>query len=67
MVGTAEPVSAVKLDRALAALRHGIGVAATEPTVGPVAKAILAAPVVEKDKKVAPVKNFGALDRLFQR
>ncbi len=57
----------MKLGRALAALRHGIGVAATEPTVGPVAKAILAAPVVEKDKKVAPVKNFGALDRLFQR
>ena len=42
-LGTAETVPAVKLDRALAALQHGIRVAATETTVGPVAKAILAA------------------------
>ncbi len=62
-LGTAEPVSAVKLERALAALQHGIVTTRTEPA--PVAKAIVAAAVVEK--KVAPIKNFGALDRLFQR
>ena len=62
-LGTAEPVSAVKLDRALAALQHGIVVARTEPP--PVAKPILAAGMTEK--KIAPVKNFGALDRLFPR
>ena len=62
-LGTAEPVSAVKLDRALAALQHGIGVTRAEPP--PVAKPILSAGVTEK--KVAPIKNFGALDRLFPR
>ncbi len=62
-LGTAEPVSAVKLERALAALQHGIVATRTEPA--PVAKAIVAAAVTEK--KVAPIKNFGALDRLFQR
>ena len=62
-LGTAEPVSAVKLDRALAALQHGIVVTRVEPP--PVAKPILAAGVTEK--KIAPVKNFGALDRLFPR
>ena len=61
-LGTAEPVSTVKLDRALAALQHGIALPRTEP---PVAKPILAAGVTEK--KIAPVKNFGALDRLFPR
>ena len=62
-LGTAEPVSAVKLDRALAALQHGIGVTRAEPP--PVAKPILSAGVTEK--KVAPIKHFGALDRLFPR
>ena len=62
-LGTAEPVSAVKLDRALAALQHGSGVTRAEPP--PVAKPILSAGVTEK--KVAPIKNFGALDRLFPR
>jgi ATP-dependent helicase HrpA len=62
-LGTAEPVSAVKLERALAALQHGIVAARAEPP--PVAKPILSAGVTEK--KVAPIKNFGALDRLFQR
>jgi len=62
-LGTAEPVSAVKLDRVLAALQHGIVVTRVEPP--PVAKPILAAGVTEK--KIAPVKNFGALDRLFPR
>jgi ATP-dependent helicase HrpA len=72
-LGTAEPVSTVKLDRALAALQHGIGVnrnegsgtTAAAAAATPAAKAIMAAPVSEK--KVAPIKNLGALDRLFQR
>ncbi|MCX6952095.1 MAG: ATP-dependent RNA helicase HrpA [Verrucomicrobia bacterium] len=63
-LGTAEPVSAVKLDRALAALQHGIVTARTpEPPAAP--RPIMAAAVTEK--KAAPIKNFGALDRLFQR
>ena len=62
-LGTAEPVSTVKLDRALAALQHGIVVTRPEPP--PVAKPILSAGVSEK--KIAPVKNFGALDRLFPK
>jgi ATP-dependent helicase HrpA len=62
-LGTAEPVSAVKLDRALAALQHGMVLTRTEPP--PVAKPIMAAVVAEK--KIAPIKNLGALDRLFQR
>ena len=66
-LGTAEPVSAVKLDRALAALQSGIALPRAEsgPAPAPAAKAIVAATVAEK--KVAPIKNLGALDRLFQR
>jgi ATP-dependent helicase HrpA len=66
-LGTAEPVSAVKLDRALAALQHGMVAPRPEtaPAVAAGPKAIMAAPVVEK--KLAPIKNLGALDRLFQR
>ena len=62
-LGTAEPVSTVKLDRSLTALQHGIVVIRAEPP--PVAKPILSAGVMEK--KVAPIKNFGALDRLFPK
>jgi len=62
-LGTAEPVSTVKLDRSLAALQPGIVVTRAEPP--PVAKPILSAGVTEK--KVAPIKNFGALDRLFPK
>jgi ATP-dependent helicase HrpA len=68
-LGTAEPVSTVKLDRALAALKAGnTGKAAdreaTSPTV-PAAKAIVSAPLTQK--KLAPIKNLNALDKLFGR
>jgi ATP-dependent helicase HrpA len=66
-LGTAEPVSAVKLDRALAALQHGITLPRADAAPASTPKAIMAAPVAEKEKKVAPLKNLGALDRLFQR
>ncbi len=62
-LGTAEPVSVVKLERALAALRGGPSVAAA---TAPVAKPIVAAPVAAA-KKSAPLKNLGALDKLFGR
>ncbi|MBS0630634.1 MAG: ATP-dependent RNA helicase HrpA [Verrucomicrobia bacterium] len=62
-LGTAEPVSAVKLDRALAALR-GAPVASVEQ-VASAARAIVTAPVAAK--KTTPLKNLGALDKLFQR
>ncbi len=61
-LGTAEPVSVVKLDRALAALRGGPAPAAAPPAA---AKPIVAAPVGPA-KKTAPLKNLGALDRLFR-
>ncbi len=66
-LGTAEPVSAVKLDRALAALQHGIAAPRVEAPSAPTTKAIVATPVVEKEKKSAPLKNLGALGNLFQR
>lgn len=69
-LGTAEPVSAVKLDRALAELRSGgqekgalapAVVAAAAPAVKP----MVAVPVIAK--KPAPLKNLNALDKLFGR
>ncbi len=65
-LGTAEPVSAVKLDRALAALKSGgarVEVAAEAPAPAP--KPIVSAPVA--GKKSGPLKNLNALDKLFQR
>jgi len=64
-LGTAEPVSAVKLDRALAALKAGaIG---RKESAAPAAagKPIVAASLPEK--KSAPLKNLSALDKLFGR
>ena len=60
-LGTAEPVSAVKLDRALAALGAPTLVR-EEPAAAP--KPIVTA---AKRDKGAPLKNLNALDRLFQR
>jgi ATP-dependent helicase HrpA len=60
-LGTAEPVSAVKLDRVLAAWG---GEPPKEATAAPVAKPIVAAPVTEK--KAKPLKHLGALDKLFR-
>jgi ATP-dependent helicase HrpA len=62
-LGTAEPVSAVKLDRAIEALRAGPVAAATVPAAA--AKPIVAAAVAPR--KGAPLKNLGALDKLFGR
>jgi len=67
-LGTAEPVSAVKLDRALAALQgvKDAPAAVAAPVAAPAAaKPIVAAAV--KDKKTAPLKNLNALDKLFGR
>ena len=65
-LGTAEPVSTVKLDRALAELQSGAAAARdAPPPVAPAARPIVAAPVT--DKKPAPIKNLGALDKLFGR
>jgi ATP-dependent helicase HrpA len=62
--GTAEPVSTVKLDRALAASQTGnLGRQETAPPVAP--KPIVSAPLTEK--KSAPIKNLNALDKLFGR
>jgi ATP-dependent helicase HrpA len=60
-LGTAEPVSTVKLDRALAAVGSP-GSAREEPVVAP--KPIVAA---TKREKTAPLKNLNALGGLFQR
>ncbi|HVS54200.1 MAG TPA: DUF3418 domain-containing protein [Opitutaceae bacterium] len=61
-LGTAEPVSTVKLDRALAALNAPR--AASQETPVPV-RPLTAVALTEKKK--APVKNLGALDKLFGR
>jgi ATP-dependent helicase HrpA len=63
-LGTAEPVSAVKLERALSALGGEMKPARVEAPSAP--KPIVAAPVGVAEKK-APLKNLGALDKLFQR
>ncbi len=54
-LGTAEPVSAIKLDRALATVAAGT-VVQREGKVAPA-----------REKKSAPLKNLGALDKLFPR
>jgi ATP-dependent helicase HrpA len=60
-LGTAEPVSAVRLERAL---RERPGAASTgEPVVSPKAAAIV--PVTAR--KGAPLKSLGALDQLFRK
>jgi ATP-dependent helicase HrpA len=65
-LGTAEPVSAVKLDRTLATLQNTApGRQATPSPTPPVSKPIVAAAVTEK--KAASVKNLAALDKLFGR
>ena len=74
-LGTAEPVSAVKLDRWLASFgKKGCvekkfeappkPVAAKPPAPAPVAPL---ATVKMPDKKSGPLKNFGALDKFIQR
>jgi ATP-dependent helicase HrpA len=62
-LGTAVPVSAVKLDRALAAMEGDRPGQREAPA--PALRPIVAAPLAEK--KAKPLKNLGALDRLFPR
>ena len=62
-LGTAEPVSAVKLQRAFAAVQAGPVVRSAELVAPP--KPIVVAPVPQK--KSAPLKNLSSLDKLFPR
>ncbi|PTY07979.1 ATP-dependent RNA helicase HrpA [Opitutaceae bacterium EW11] len=68
-LGTAEPVSPVKLDRALAETAKGDSGKAAPPPAPPAgrdpAKPPLAAPTAESRAK--PLKSLGALDSLFRR
>ncbi|HEY0944467.1 MAG TPA: ATP-dependent RNA helicase HrpA [Opitutaceae bacterium] len=75
-LGTAEPVSTVKLDRALAALRAGARpkspAEALPESLPPVVPApgpapIVSAPVARPAEKKAPLKSLNALDNLFKR
>ena len=71
-LGTAEPVSVVKLDRALSALKAGKRVVLDAPDSGAavVLKSSGATPIMAtkvSDKKVAPLKNLAALDALFRK
>jgi ATP-dependent helicase HrpA len=70
-LGTAEPVSPVKLDRAISALRGGASAVPTESRDSPGAtppaspKPIVVAPVI--NKKAKPLKSLGGLDKLFPK
>lgn len=68
-LGTAEPVSTVKLDRALAVLQGRKAAPESGGSLGAsgAPKPIVAAPIVDKQKKSTPIKNLGALDKLFGR
>lgn len=78
-LGTAEPVSPVKLDRAFAELKAGGSSAAATPqktrrdeptpatTGAPAAPSKPALTVPLTDKKAPAIKNLGALDSLFRR
>lgn len=61
-LGTAEPVSAVRLRRALEELSPG---AVKTPAPAPAATSVVVAPAATK--KSAPLKSLGALDQLFRR
>jgi ATP-dependent helicase HrpA len=66
-LGTAEPVSATKLERELAAIRQG-ATPKVEPTARRPAEPTPVRPLpVSADKKPTPLKTLGALDKLFQR
>jgi ATP-dependent helicase HrpA len=63
-LGTAEPVSVQKLERALAELRQGVKpVAAVEQ---PKPREATPLPVTTTKPK-APLKSFGSLDALFRK
>jgi ATP-dependent helicase HrpA len=66
-LGTAEPVSPVKLERILVELRAGTKPVTASTPPAPAQTPIVIAPVVAADKKSGPVKSLGALDSLFRR
>jgi len=66
-LGTAEPVSPVKLERILVELRAGTKPVTASATPAPAQTPIVIAPVVAADKKSGSVKSLGALDSLFRR
>jgi ATP-dependent helicase HrpA len=67
-LGTAEPVSPVKLDRALAELAQPpIRTASTVAAATPPAAAPYRPMTNTPEKKSAPLKNLSALDRLFPK
>ena len=63
-LGTAEPVSVVKLERRIAELRAAAG-SSIPANAPPAAKPIVAAVARPAGPKSAPVKSLGALDRLL--
>jgi ATP-dependent helicase HrpA len=63
-LGTAEPVSAVKLDRLIAQVEGGKSARRDESASPVAAKPIVSAPVSAAKK--APLKNLNALDKLFR-
>ncbi len=63
-LGTAEPVSPVKLDRVVSALRRGAQDQGIDNDTQPDRPAALISPLA-RDKKL-PVKSLGALDKLFR-
>jgi len=66
-LGTAEPVSVQKLERALAELKNG-GKPLTSAPVVEAPKPREAAPLpVTTTKPKAPLKSFGSLDALFRK
>lgn len=65
-LGTAEPVSTVKLDRALAALRTGTP-SSSAPSRETAPTPIVIASAPDAKKKTPPLKNLGALDGLFRK
>jgi ATP-dependent helicase HrpA len=66
-LGTAEPVSAVKLDRALEALRRSATSGGAKPGAGAKAADRPSPPAAVAAPAKTPLKSLGALDRLFPR
>lgn len=66
-LGTAQPVSTTKLDRELAGLRAGTTLRPAPATSRAAEPASVRPLPVSADKKPAPIKTLGALDKLFQR
>ncbi|HVU35110.1 MAG TPA: ATP-dependent RNA helicase HrpA [Opitutaceae bacterium] len=66
-IGTAEPISAVKLDRLFAELGPDASRESRNQSPSATAKPIVATPLPDAERKPGRVKNLGALDKLFGR